>query len=172
MRALLLLAAFATAGLFASGPAAAAVLGRMTASRAGHSLDYRLTDAPGAASGWQQSAGKRSVLLDWQGPAPTDHLVLQLTLDGTKAVAARVALPDAVGGALSASEPEDLRVTIRKLSQQGPWLRISGRLSGTLRLEQSDAAALSRDSQRLRARFHSWVPGILAPGTAPAGSHD
>ncbi|MFC2969335.1 hypothetical protein [Acidimangrovimonas pyrenivorans] len=170
MRAACLVAALMLAALARPDPAAATVLGRMNASVAGHDLAYRITDAPGAGSAWQGARKVVTVTLDWHGPLPTDRLVLELTLNDGRPVAARLEQPDALGGALSADAPDGLKVTLRQALRQGSWLHLKGRLSGRLQPAGAKSGALEGGSKRIRAWFSTWVPAILAP--EPSGSSE
>ena len=146
-----------------AGPARAEVLGRMTLTLDGRTASYRVLDSAGAASGWQRAQGQMSVLLNWQGRVPTDRLVLQLTLADGKPVAARLEMPEAGGGALAATAPDSLTVALGRATLNGPWLKLSGRLTGTLHPRAAANGTLTNAGHRLRGGFSAWVPGILAP---------
>lgn len=159
LSALALAACAALAGL-ATVPARAGTLGRMTMDIGGHHFAYRITDAADAGSGWEVRPEGQQLSILWQGPRATDLLLMELVVKDGQAVSARIALPEARDGTLEATMPRSLIVHLARVRTDGSWLKIRGRLSGTLYPTRRNGTLLPEDGTRISARFDSWVPGI------------
>ncbi|GHE06300.1 hypothetical protein GCM10008024_40200 [Allgaiera indica] len=165
----LAVACAALAGL-AAAPARATTLGRMTMDIGRHRIAYRVTDAADAGSGWEARPEGRQLSILWQGPRATDLLLMELVVKDGRAVSGRIALPESRDGTLEAKMPRSLTLHLARVRTDGGWLKIRGRMSGTLYPARRNGKLLPEDGTRISARFDSWVPGITPAPPKPLGA--
>lgn len=149
--------------LLVPAAAPAATLGRMTMEIGSRTVEYRITDAADAGSGWEARPEGKMLSILWQGPQATDLLLMEMVVKDGRPVSARIALPEAQDGTLEARMPATLSVDLARVSVDGPWLRIRGRLSGTFFPQRANGRLLPDDGKPVSARFETWVPGISPP---------
>ncbi|WP_102224377.1 hypothetical protein [Acidimangrovimonas sediminis] len=151
------------AGALPALPAAATVLGRMEAQIAGRHITYHTSDTAAAGSGWEARANRKVVSILWKGPAPTDLLLMEMTLENGSPASARLLLPEARQGAVEAKAPRDLSVRLQAVRTDGSWLKLKGRATGTFYPLRRGGALLPDDGLPVTVRFDTWVPGIAPP---------